>query len=130
MRGIRAATLALAASALLLTGCGEETASPNATPDDGVTSIEPSEATETPELVTACDEVWQVGARLPADYAGCALTAIAGEIDDTEGIYCESGQVIFTHEQFYAAAGRKVMKADGPLKKDAHFQHALKACRG
>lgn len=120
----------MAAAAVLLTGCGEETASPTATPDEGVTSIEPSESTETPELVAACADVWQVGAKLPADYAGCALTAATGEVDDTEGIYCESGQVIFTHAQYYAAAGRKVMKADGPLKKDADFQHALKACRG
>jgi len=125
---MRASLVVLAAAAVLLTGCGDETASPTATPDEGTTSVQPSEPTDSPVLVPACDDVWTQGAKLPADYAGCQTQQAMAS--DGEGIYCESGQVIFTHEQFYAAAGRKVTQADGPLKKDADFQQALKACRG
>ena len=125
---MRAAVLALAASAAFLTGCGSETATPAATPDESVQSVEPTEATQTPSAMPTCGEVWQEGTKLSADYSGCSGMGAASE--QAVGIYCESGQMIFTHGRFYAAAGRKIVKADAPLKRDPDFQTALKTCRG
>ena len=129
---MRAAVLALAASAAFLAGCGSETATSPTAPDEGVSSVEPTEASATPTAQPAaqpsCAEVWQEGAKLSANYSGCSGMGAAAA--QAQGIYCESGQMIYTHAQFYAAAGRKIIKADGPLKKDADYQAALKTCRG
>jgi len=126
---MRATLALLAASVVLLAGCGDDTTGPGAAPSEGVTSLVPTETTDAPSLVPECSTVWKAGVRLSADYAGC-LDA-AGAIVHGDGTYCESGQMIFTNgKDMYAAAGRKIMQVSETLKKDATFQRTLTSCRG
>lgn len=134
--------LALAAVALValssLAACGsEETAEdPSASTDTPSVTEEPTTApsetpTETPteEPVTepACAEVWTPGARLPAQYEGCADES--GTWVQADIYYCSSGQTLTTYgDRHYAARGRKVVKAAKPLTKDPVFKQAMAAC--
>ena len=125
---MRATVALVAASVVLLTGCGDET-EPVATPSENITSVAPTETTEAPSLVPECATVWKAGVRLAPDYAGCLDPE--GAIVNGDGTYCESGQMIFTNgKDMYAAAGRKIMQVSVSLKKDADYQKTLKSCRG
>jgi hypothetical protein len=126
---MRAPLALLAASVVLLAGCGDDTAGPAATPSENVTSLDPVETSEAPSPVPDCSTVWKAGVRLSLDYVGC-LDA-EGSLAHEDGTYCESGQMIFTNgKDMYAAAGRKIMQVSVSLKKDAVYQRALRSCRG
>jgi len=126
---MRATVALVAASLVLLAGCGDETADPSASPSEKVTSLQPTETTGEPSLVPECGTVWKAGARLSIDYAGCLDGT--GTIVGGDGTYCESGQMIFTNgTNMYAAAGRKIMQVGTTLKRDKAYQATLKSCRG
>lgn len=125
--------VALVTSALLLAGCGEEGGTEA---DDAASSASPSEtSTESAEpAATApqpqCDDVWVTGTTLPADYAMC----FDGEEQvDPDGVYCEVGTPLVTHEShWWAVRGGEVQEAttDGPLVEDPGYQADLRPCRG
>lgn len=117
--------LALATGLVLTAGaCGErDDAEPQSSP--GSTSTAPT-PTATPPAVPSCTEVWVAGQVFPDDYTACM--ADGAKVAD-EPIRCETGQVVYRHEdRFYATPGAPVRETSGPLREDPQYQKMYEAC--
>lgn len=88
---------ALAATLLLLAGCGDESGSPSASPSESGPTIDLGG-----DDIPKCAEVWKVGATLPKDYAGCNDGDTTVDLIYTE---CTDGSSMYVHH-----------KADGETK--------------
>ncbi len=124
---LRAAGFALA---LVLTpalaACGEaadtESAQPGA--EESATTPAPSPSSTLP----ACGDVWVVGAKLPAAYAGCQDAGVAAD-DSTAP--CSMGDTLIQHgSDLYASPGKQIRKAEGGFAADAAFQRVYATCTG
>jgi hypothetical protein len=132
--------------ALLLGGCGDDTASdpssadgsdsPSAStetsePAEPTPSESPIEPTETAEVLPdwpACADVWVEGAKLPGDYQGCVESETAVKAKNR---YCEFGKKLVTYaDQFWAVRGGTVNDAHGPLKDSKDYRDDLASCKG
>jgi hypothetical protein len=122
-RGLTAVTgcAALALAFLMLAGCGDDGAEPQA--EDTSSAASPSAANDAPD----CGAVWQEAAELPRSYDGC--NSDEGFVTpDTLG--CSSGQRIVRYgDQFYAVPGGTIHETESPLEDDHGYRDALASCR-
>lgn len=110
-----------------LAACGEaadpaDSAQPAA--ENSASSPAPSPSSTLP----ACADVWVVGARLPAAYAGCQDGGVATE-DSTA--MCSMGDSLIQHgTDLYASPGKQIRQASGGFAGDAAFQRLYLTCTG
>lgn len=123
----------LAAAVILLLGstaCGNTGTGASDDPSaDASASASPSESpSEDTQPVPDCSEVWVDGAKLPAEYENCA--GEDGAVVQDELVECESGQVIFVHqENFYAAQGGTITQVEDVFN-NPEFKEILQVCKG
>jgi hypothetical protein len=111
----------LALAFLMLTGCGEDSAGPEA--EDTSSSASPSASNDAPD----CAAVWQEGSEVPRSYDGC-------NSDDgfvaTDTLGCSSGQRMVRYgDHFYAVLGGTIHETESPLEDDRGYRVALASCR-
>ena len=117
-------SLPLLLAALVLAGCGDDSAD-EAADDSGPSSgsASPSATPDGPE----CSEVWS-GESLPKDYDGCVRDS---EIVEPDKRSCASGQVIVTFDdRYYAVLGGPVNDVGAPLEDSAQYRRASRSCGG
>lgn len=128
--------LAVAALALVMTGCADSGSDGSSAVEAGstaATTTDPSptattEATPAAEG-PACADVWSDGATLPRGYQGCVSDA--GDFVDRDPLACSSGQrIIRFDDQYYAVPGGTIHQAAEPLDVDAEYRDAVATCRG
>lgn len=110
--------------AVTASACGErDDTDPQASPS--ASSSTPSPA-ETPPAVPSCTAVWAAGEIFPDEYDGCMES---GTLVTVEPIVCETGQMVYRHEdRFYATNGAPVRETQGPLRDDPQYQKMYEAC--
>lgn len=92
-----------------LCACSNQDAAPKADdPEPSVTITVPESSPPEGPDIPACDDVWKLGATLPADYDGC--TWPDGAIESPVVYDCDSGIGKFTgyDDRFFALIGGKI----------------------
>lgn len=121
----RLALASLLPFVVLVAGCGTQedagAAAPSAPTQTVTTASQPA---TTPD----CSDLWVVGQRLPADYAGCQEAGVPAE--DTT-VPCAIGDVLIEHgEGYYATPGRQIRLAAGGFAADPAYQRVHTICTG
>ena len=132
--------MTVAASLLVLAGCGDDdpvttasdqssessepTTSESATPSETPTSDAPSEADDP---LPACSDIWvDDGRKLPARYRGCSEN---GTDVKAEARMCSFGKDLVTYaDHFYAVPNGPINRTKKPLAQDPDYKSALASC--
>lgn len=111
------AAVGVAAVALLLSSCGEDSST---TADDTSSSAQTS-GSGWPD----CSTVWVDGGTVPKGYQGCVADGTEVKADRQQ---CSSGQVLVTYDdRYYGVVGGPVNVTES-LKTDSGYKGARRAC--
>lgn len=125
---------ALALPLVLVTGCGDDSATTADDPEPTPTTSGPPSPSESetmtlpPATSPQCSEIWVDGQTFPERYRGCFEGT---EKIQAESTYCEFGTKLFFYDnRFYAVPNGPVNETDGALAKDPGFKTAINKCGG
>ena len=135
------AGVTVAASLLVLAGCGEddptatasdpssETSEPTTTADSPSPSETPTSdaPTQAADPLPACSAIWvDDGRKLPARYRGCSDNGTDVKADSR---MCSFGKDLVTYgDHFYAVPNGPINRTAKPLAQDPDYKSALASC--
>ncbi len=131
--------MTVAASLLVLAGCGDDdptatasdpssSSSEPTTADSTTPSETPSEApSEAADPLPACSDIWvDDGRKLPGRYQGCSEN---GTDVPAAARQCSFGQALVTYgDHYYAVPRGPINRTKKPLAQDRDYKSALASC--
>lgn len=117
-----AAVLALLLSACSTLSPGAEEVAPEPVPLTEQRAVDLRYVTSS---AAACDQVWNVGALLPADYEWCQDS----EGEPVAGVRIGSCEVVVHGNELYASPGRRIRAVIGTTTQDREYVQSLTACK-
>jgi len=130
MRSVRC-VVALVVPLLLVAACGDQDgkaadAAGDATSQEPTAEESPSASEEPPADLDECGAVWQDGATLARDYAGCVDQ---GSAVDPDQQHCSFGKALVRYDdRFYAVRGGTIHHTATTLEKDRGYRSAMSSC--